>query len=148
MNDILEVILLGLLSAVKYLFAAGGLLIKSPRAWYWDMLIVATGGSAGVFFFTYLGAFLSKRLEKYHLFRIKYKTLRKLARIMNSYGLIGIAFISPLTISIPVGCIVSVSFEHDKKRIIRLQIASVIFWSVLLFGLKGIFDINLGSKIK
>jgi hypothetical protein len=148
MNDVLEVILVGLLSAVKFLFAVLPLLIKSSRPWYMDMAIVAAGGCTGVFVFTYLGAWISKRLGKYHFFKIKYKTLRKLARIMDSYGLIGIAFISPLTISIPVGCIISASFEHDKKRIIRLHVGSVLFWSILLFGLKGIFNINLGETLK
>jgi membrane protein YqaA with SNARE-associated domain len=147
MNEVVEIILMGLLAAVKFLFAAGGLLIRSSRAWYLDMAIVATGGTIGVIVFTYLGAFISKYFQKFHFFRIKYKTLKKLVRIMNSYGMIGIAFISPMTISIPVGCIVSASFEHDKKRIIRLHIASVLFWSILLFGLKGIFDINLGEKL-
>jgi len=147
MNEVLEIILMGLLAAVKFLFAAGGLLIHSSRPWYMDMLIVAVGGCTGVVVFTYLGAIISKFFSRYHFFKIKYKTLRRLTRIMNSYGLIGIAFISPMTISIPIGCIVSASFEHDKKRIIRLQMASVLFWSILVFGLKGVFHINIAEKL-
>ena len=147
MNEVLEVILMGLLAAVKFLFAAGGLLIRSSRPWYLDMIIVAVGGCVGVIVFTYLGAFISRYFARFHLFRIKFRTLRKVARIMDSYGLIGIAIISPMTISIPVGCILSASFEHDKNRIMRLHIFSVLVWSVLLFGLKGIFNINLGEKL-
>jgi membrane protein YqaA with SNARE-associated domain len=147
MQEVLDILFWGLLSAVKFLFAAGGLLIKSHRPWYLDLIITTVGGCVGVVVFTYLGAIISKYFERFHLFRIKYKTLKKLVRIMHGYGLLGIAFISPMTISIPVGCIISASFEHDKKRIIRVQIASVIFWSVLLFGLKGMFNINLGNKL-
>jgi membrane protein YqaA with SNARE-associated domain len=147
MNEIVEVILMGLLASVKFLFAIVGLLVGSSRAWYLDMAIVATGGSVGVVVFTYLGAVISKFMGKYHFFKIKYKTLRKLARIMHGYGMLGLALISPMTISIPVGCIVSASFEHDKKRIIMFHIGSVLFWSILLFGLKGIFNINIAEKI-
>lgn len=136
-----------LLASVKYAFAALPLLTASSRAWYLDMCIVMAGGTIGVFVFTYLGMIISKYLERYHFFRIKYPSLRRFVRIKNSYGLIGIAMISPILISIPVGCIISASFEHDKGRIIRYQLFSVIFWSVLLFGLKGLFNINIVKAI-
>ncbi len=143
MNEFTEIAMWFLLSGVKYLFAAGPLLLKSSRAWYFDMIIVSGGGILGVFVFTYLGAALSKYFAQFHLFKIKYKKLKKFVRIKNSYGLIGIAAISPVLISIPVGCIISASFEHDKTKIIRYQVISVVFWSLLLFGLKGIFHITL-----
>ncbi|MBL7836035.1 MAG: hypothetical protein JNM67_00830 [Bacteroidetes bacterium] len=143
MNEITEIVIWFLLSGVKYLFAAGPLLLNSSRAWYFDMLIVSSGGTLGVFVFTYLGAALSKYLGQFHLFKFKYKKLKKFVQIKNSYGLIGIAIISPALISIPVGCIISASFEHNKSKIIRYQVGSVVLWSLVLFGLKGIFNITL-----
>lgn len=147
MSEIVKILLMILLASVKYAFAALPLLTASSRPWYFDMCIVMAGGIIGVFVFTYLGVVISRYLEQYHFFRIKYKSLKKFVRIKNSYGLIGIALISPVLISIPVGCIISASFEHDKSRIIRYQLFSVIFWSVLLFGLKGLFDINIVKAI-
>lgn len=147
MPEILKIILIGLLASVKYAIVVFPLLASSSREWYLDMCIVMVGGSCGVFLFTYLGVIISKYFEKFHFFRIKFKNLRKFIRIKNSYGLIGIAFLSPVLISIPVGCIVSASFEHNKNRIIRLQLLSVVFWSVLLFGLKGLFNINIVKAI-
>lgn len=147
MSEIIKILLMVLLSSVKYVLAVVPLLTNSTRAWYLDMLIVIAGGSIGVFVFTYLGVVISKYLERFHFFRIKYKSLRKFIHIKNSYGLIGIAFLSPVLISIPVGCIISASFEHDKKKVIRLQLLSVLFWSLLLFGLKGLFNINIVKAI-
>lgn len=143
MNNIFEIFSLLLLSAVKYLFAILMLLAASSRAWYLDMLIVMVGGLAGVFVFTYLGAVISKYLSKFHFFRIKFSKLRKFVKIKNSYGMLGLAIITPVIISIPVGCIISSSFEHDKKKIIRYQGLSIIIWSIVLFGLKGIFGIQV-----
>ncbi len=147
MNEIVEIGLWVILSGVKYLFAVLPLLANSKRAWYFDMLIVSSGGTLGVFIFTYLGAFISNYFSRFHFFRIKYPKLKKLMKIKNSYGLIGLAILSPVFLSIPVGCIISTAFEHDKMKIIRYQLFGVIFWSVLLFGLKGLFGINLSKQI-
>ena len=147
MPEVFKIILIGLLASVKYAIVVFPLLATSSRAWYLDMCIVAVGGACGVYVFTYLGAIISKYFEQFHFFRLKFKNLRKFIRIKNSYGLIGIAFLSPVLISIPIGCIISASFEHDKNKIIRLQLMSVIFWSVLLFGLKGLFNINIVKEL-
>lgn len=143
MKEFVEIAIWFLLSGIKYLLAVMPLLAQSSRVWYLDMIIVSAGGILGVFVFTYLGAALSKYFSKFHFFKIKYPKLKKLIKIKNSYGLIGIAILSPILISIPVGCILSVAFEHDKTKIIRYQTISVVCWSLLLFGLKGLFNITL-----
>jgi hypothetical protein len=147
MNEIVEIGLFFLLSGVKYLFAVGLLLANSSREWYLDMLIAASGGTLGVFVFTYLGAFVSAYFSRFHFFKIKYKKLKKFMKIKNSFGLMGLALISPMFISIPVGCIISAAFEHNKPKIIRHQLFAVLFWSILLFGLKGLFGINIGKSL-
>lgn len=143
MNEFFEIAIWFLLSGVKYLFAVLPLLANSQREWYWDMLIVASGGTLGVFVFTFLGAVLSKYLSQFNFFKFKYKKLRGFVKMKNSYGLIGIAILSPVIISIPVGCIISASFEHDKGKVIRYQMISVLAWSILLFGIKGLFHIDI-----
>lgn len=147
MREFLEIFLMVLLASVKYLFAVLPLLASSSREWYLDMLIVAGGGTIGVLVFTYLGAIISAYLSRFHFFKFKFGKLKKLLHIKNTYGLIGLALLSPILISIPVGCIISASFEHDKGKIIRYQLLAVVLWSVLLFGLKGIFNIDISKKI-
>ncbi len=140
MSDFFEIAGWILLSSVKYIIAILTLLAKSPRLWFLDMLIVAIGGSLGVIVFTFLGAVISKFLGQYDFFKIKFKNLRRFILIKNGYGLIGIAFLSPLILGIPLGSIISTLFEPDKAKVLRLQLTSVIFWSVLLFGVKGLIQ--------
>ncbi len=142
MSKVLEIIGWTLLASVKFPWAIIPLLASSSRFWLYDFCIIASGGCLGVFIFTYLGRIISKYLERYHFFKISYKNLRRFVRLKNGYGLIGVAFLTPFLISIPIGCILSATIEHDKWRVIRLNCLSVLFWSVLLFGLKGLFGID------
>jgi len=142
MASIIKILLLMLLASVKFVVAAVPLLISSPRPWYLDMCILLIGGTIGVFVFTYFGAFISSKLGKHPIFKVKFKSIRKLIKMRDSYGLIGLAFISPVLISIPVGCIFSAAIEHNKKKVILYQTLSVVFWSVVLFSLKGMFHVK------
>jgi hypothetical protein len=143
MENFWDIIVWFLVASVKFVIAVTKLLVISNRAWYWDMLIVMAGGTFGVLIFTFLGAAISKKLEKYNFFKMKRSKLRKLIKIKNGYGLIGIAFITPVIISIPVGCIISSAFENVRKRLLRLQISSVLIWSLVLFVAKGLLNIQI-----
>jgi hypothetical protein len=143
MENFWDIIVWFLVASVKFVIAVTKLLVISNRAWYWDMLIVMAGGTFGVLVFTFLGAAISKKLEKYNFFKMKRSKLRKLIKIKNGYGLIGIAFITPVIISIPVGCIISSAFENDRNRVLRLQISSVLIWSLVLFVAKGLLNIQI-----
>jgi hypothetical protein len=143
MENFWDIIVWFLVASVKFVIAVTKLLVISNRAWYWDMLIVMAGGTFGVLIFTFLGAEISKKLEKYNFFKMKRSKLRKLIKIKNGYGLIGIAFITPVIISIPVGCIISSAFENDRNRVLRLQISSVLIWSLVLFVAKGLLNIQI-----
>jgi hypothetical protein len=143
MENFWDIIVWFLVASVKFVIAVTKLLVISSRAWYWDMLIVMAGGTFGVLIFTFLGAAISKKIEKYNFFKMKRSKLRKLIKIKNGYGLIGIAFITPVIISIPVGCIISSAFENDRNRVLRLQISSVLIWSLVLFVAKGLLNIQI-----
>lgn len=142
-NSVTEILGWIFFCGIKYMFAVPTMIATSHREWYWDMLIAAAGGSWSIFVFTYLGAYISQFLGKYHLFKLRFKRLKKIISIKNSYGMWGLAILSPVVFSIPIGCIISSSIEHDKKKIIRYQITSVVLWSILLFGLKGLFGIKV-----
>jgi hypothetical protein len=137
MSEVFEIAGWMLLSSVKYIVAILTLLAKSPRFWFYDMLIVAAGGAMGVVIFTYLGAAISKYLERFPVFKIKYKNLRRFVLIKNGYGIIGLAFLTPLILGVPLGCIITTIFEPNKAKVLRLQLVSVTLWSALLFGIKG-----------
>ncbi len=57
---------------------------------------------------------------------------RKFVRLWRKYGLIGVAFLTPVIISIPIGTILVNAFEDNKKKIFIYMFFSILFWSVLL----------------
>ncbi len=60
---------------------------------------------------------------------------RIFVKILNSYGLPGIAFITPTIISIPVGSILAGRLFNNNKKVLVFLSVSVILWSALLSGL-------------
>ncbi len=59
---------------------------------------------------------------------------RRLVTIWRKYGLVGIAFITPVLISIPIGTIVACRLVHDKKKIFIYMFVSITFWSLLMIS--------------
>jgi hypothetical protein len=54
----------------------------------------------------------------------------------NRGGLLLIAFISPVFISIPVGSLVAASFIKNKLKIVIYLSISVLIWGVFIFMIK------------
>ncbi len=140
MSDFFEIAGWIFLSSVKYIVVIIALLANSSRFWLYDLLIVAVGGSIGVAVFTFLGSLISKFFERFSFFRVSYKNLRRVVLVKNGYGLIGLVFLTPLILGVPFGCIITTLFEPDKKKIFKMQLTSVILWSIFLFGVKGIIQ--------
>ncbi|MBK8876124.1 MAG: hypothetical protein IPN13_20495 [Bacteroidetes bacterium] len=70
---------------------------------------------------------------------------RKFVRIWRKYGLIGVAFLTPVFISIPIGTIIANAFEDNKKKIFLYMFISIVFWSVFftsMFELYHVVDMN------
>lgn len=57
---------------------------------------------------------------------------RRIVRVWNRYGLIGLAAITPVFLSIPVGTFFIARLERNKKRILLYMFISIATWSVLL----------------
>ncbi len=60
---------------------------------------------------------------------------KKLLNIWKSYGLAGIAFITPCIISIPIGTIVANALEPNKRKIFAYMFASILFWSIVIHSI-------------
>lgn len=63
------------------------------------------------------------------------KRKRMLVKIINSYGLPGIALITPTIISIPVGTILAGRLFNNHKRVFLFLAVSVALWSAILSSL-------------
>ena len=132
-----------LLSSVKFLFAVLPLLAMSQTHWAFDMFVCMAGGCFGVFVFTLLSKQILDFFKRKNFAQPTFKRLRSFVKLKNGSGLIGISILSPMLISIPVGCFLSSAIENNKKKILIYQCSSVILWSIVLFGTKGIFGFNL-----
>ena len=110
-------------------------------------LYTSIGGTLGVLFYLFLFDLLFKYSQK----KIKKSKINKFRRFMikvkQSGGLWGIAMLSPVLFSIPIGIAISVSLQSPKRKIILAHCTSVIFWSALFVGLKYTIGWNLGDQI-
>jgi hypothetical protein len=82
--------------------------------------------------FTFLGDSLREKMVAF--FRKDKKLFtprnRKLVSIWNKYGVIGVAFLTPLFLSPIGGAIIANSFGGSKKRILGYMAASACFWGI------------------
>lgn len=70
---------------------------------------------------------------------------RRIVRVWRSYGLQGVAFLTPILFSPIVGTMIAASFGETRKRIFIYMMVSAIFWSVLLSTI--IYLIKNGGQI-
>lgn len=103
-------------------------------------LVSCAGGIGGTVFYTYLSAFLINWWEKFkhsrNLFQNKKvftKSNRRLIRIKNRFGLTGIAILTPVILSIPLGAFLGERFFKKKSKVILAISFWVVIWSVVFY---------------
>ena len=123
------------------------------------LLWTNVGGIIGIYFF----AFLSEKIIAWwnRTFRkssgnahgtdkkkkkIFTKKKRRIVRIKQKYGLIGIAFITPLLLSIPLGVFLVVRYYRTSKIKFLYLIGSNVIWSVIYTAFYMLWDELLFKK--
>jgi len=102
------------------------------------------GGIAGIYFFAFLSAKIlawwkrTFRRSDRHMpedeqqkKKIFTRKNRRIVRIKQKYGLIGIALVTPFLLSIPVGVFLVVRYYNASKKKFLCLIASNLIWSVI-----------------
>lgn len=121
---------------------------------------IAAGLSvAETFFFSVLGmmfsvvlfSILSLQVKEYVARRNKDKVkplfstkTRKMVRLWNKYGLVGVAFLTPILFSPIVGTMLAVSFGEKRSRIFAYMLMSAIFWGLGISILVNVLGVQLG----
>ncbi len=108
------------------------------------------GGIIGIVVFTYLGSYMQEYMVKKFPKRFGRKftsSNRFLVRIKQKFGLGGIAALTPIALSIPVGVMFALALTHDKKKILISMLASMFFWATVLFLPYFLFNINVVDLI-
>ncbi|MFM1898693.1 MAG: hypothetical protein RL577_933 [Bacteroidota bacterium] len=129
-----------LTSLVKYAAAvAMALAVGNP---YLGFLVCTLGGFLGSLGMVYGGRQLQvwwRKRRGSNTPRRRFTSVnRKMVWLRTHGGFTLIAFLSPLILSLPIGCALSMTFIHSRKRIVLGMWTSVLFWSLLLFGIQAL----------
>jgi hypothetical protein len=130
MNQILSNILILFSSTIKFGFSTLAVIAADlgPGGSITNLL----GGLAGIVLFVYLGDFLRKKLmHKYpNRFGKRFsKSSRFLVKVKQKHGLAGVAFLTPVILSIPVGVMFSLALTSDKKKVMAYMMISCLLWA-------------------
>tara|TARA_B110000977_G_scaffold193420_1_gene268391 strand:- start:392 stop:826 length:435 start_codon:yes stop_codon:yes gene_type:complete len=132
-----EIVSVFLTSAVK--FFAGPILAKSfGFSYIQSILLSSIGGISGVLLFFKLGSKLVLFFPNYFKSNTKKKKIftkknKFYVLLIRDYGMFGIALLSPILISIPIGSFLAARFFDANSVMVRVILCmSVVFWSVTL----------------
>lgn len=136
MSSVLEIGLLLVFAAIKFLFAAGYLLIDKGYPYFETVLLLIVGGTIGVLTFFFFSAFvnrlINRLIKRSKPRKVFTKQTRLFVKIKSKYGIYGIAFLMPVFFSIPIGCFLASRFYANKKTTVPILLLAVVFWSVVL----------------
>jgi uncharacterized membrane protein len=151
-QGIWEILSVFLLSTVKFVFGAVPMALAFGFSFFEAVTVTSLGGITGVVFFVFMSdkiiANLKKHKQKKMLnqedkpFPIKKIFTRKnkiIVAVKRRFGLIGIALLTPLLLSIPLGCFLAVRYFKSKQRILPYMFVAILFWSITISSIKLFF---------
>ncbi len=132
--SLLKYISVFLASMVKFVVGsgmgiAGGLSVSET------VLFSVLGMMTSVLLFSSLGDGLRRRfrgLFRPQKVRVFTQRNRRLVRIWRRYGLLGIAFLTPVLLSPVVGTLIATSFGESPRRVVAHMLVSALFWGIVL----------------
>ncbi len=125
--------LFGIYIACLFKFFAGPLLGVAAGLNFFEILLVSVGGMmTSVFFMSYLGDWIKRRwslivLKKKKTFSAK---TRRIVRIWQKFGPIGVAAFTPLFLTPIGGTIIMTAFNVEKKKVFAYMFISAMAWGV------------------
>lgn len=148
MELIWKMILVAAWSSTKYLIGFT-LALASGFNFLELMFTVVGGGMLGVLFYLYLWTMVVAVYRRFYPKKnkpVKFsKTKRIVVKIIKEYELYGVAFLTPMLLTMPVGTILAASIETNKWRIKLFMFVSLCGWTLALFGLKELFGVDLSK---
>jgi hypothetical protein len=130
-----------LLSTVKFVFGGVPLALGFNFPFFESVTVTAIGGFTGAVCFIFMSdkiiSYYKKRKalayianNNKHAKKIFTRRKRFIITIKNKFGLTGIAFLTPLILSIPLGCFIAVRYYRIKQRILIFMFTSILMWAI------------------
>ena len=134
MSLALKILVVIFLSGIKFMFAIPLSIIKYEFTFIQTLFFSVVGGVLSVFVFSFLSGKIYKIIEARRKNKVKKRSMKKALAIKTArkYGLFGIAFLTPIFFSIPIGTYLALYFFPEKKKTIPILITSVVAWSLVL----------------
>ena len=102
------------------------------------------GGLMGYFLFFYFSEYLINRFAAFRLKRkqrerrVFSKKNRMIIGVVRKRGLILLALITPIILSIPVGAFLAARYFTNKAKINVVMISSILMWSIIYTIFRGL----------
>jgi hypothetical protein len=149
---ILKIVTVVVWSAVKYIF---GFITALGLGFNFLEVLIANvgGGMIGVIVYLYLWELIVKIYRRFFPkkktegMKIN-RTRRWIVKVVVKYELYGIAFLTPLLLSVPVGTLLAAALEPDKWRIKRYMFISFLGWTLALYGIYALFGVRIEEWFK
>jgi len=153
-TDWLETIIAALLASFKFAITVPFFVIKQEYTFSESMIFGVSSGTFGIIAFMFLSSGLLQAWNwfkrKTGLFKRKKprkvfsKKSRRWVKVKTKFGLFGIAALTPILLSIPIGCFIAMRYYKNKKKVFLYLFLAVVAWSLIFatFGsaMLGIFD--------
>jgi uncharacterized membrane protein len=145
-----EILSVFLLSTVKFVFGAVPLALVYGFSFFETVTVTSLGGFVGVTFFVFMSDKLIADFKKRKALKDKTQSVaipkkifthknKIIVVVKHRFGLLGIALLTPLLLSIPIGCFLAVRYFKDKHRILIYMFCAILFWSVSISSFKLFF---------
>lgn len=148
-----EIISVFLLSTVKFVFGSVPMALGLGFSFFEAVTVTSLGGILGCTIFVMMSDKIVARLKKRREQRCKEgkitegkkftKKNKLIVKVKRRFGLIGIAFLTPFILSIPIGCFLAVRYFKVKQKILVHMYVSILFWSVSISSLKLLFNVSV-----
>ena len=134
MSFAFKILVVIFLSGIKFMIAIPLSVIKYDFNFIQTFLSSVAGGVISICVFSYLSDQIYKLIQKKRQNKIKKRSVKKAFAIITArkYGLTGIAFLTPIFLSIPIGTYLALYFFPEKRKTIPILITSVVGWSLVL----------------
>jgi len=124
-----------------------------------SVLINSVGGCLGVLFFYRISGWLMKRArlrrihraiaEKHGLIAPRKRSFTKrnrwIVHLKSVSGLRGLAALTPLLISIPIGSILAAKYFQHDRRTLPTMLSAVVIWAVVLSAFWNVVYVSVGN---